>query len=216
MSLLYLISIYAVFFFQVTGILLFAIFHKRSSFEYNLLGIFVLGSFIIQIFNIYNSDYNLYLVPIYGLFEFTIFSILFFKLISPQNKNLFLIIASIISIVLIIEGITSYFNQNAASFFSYGKVLTNLSIITYSAFYIINTLQDKSKKIEPHKINLSFVILAYYVTTLLNYIAINFLVNNSLQIVGYFWQFHAIVNVLFYMALTFLLWKHGKTQNSLR
>jgi hypothetical protein len=189
---------------------------KKLSFEYKLVGVFILGSFIFQVFNFYITDYNLYFVPLYGLFEFTIFSILFLKLISPQNKNLFLIIASIISIVLIVEGITSYFNQNAASFFSYGKVLTNLSIITYSAFYIINTLRDKSKKIEPNKINLSYTLMAYYILTLLNYIAINFLVNNSLQIVGYFWNFHAFINILFYIALTFLLWKYGKTPKPLR
>lgn len=216
MNYIFTISVYSILMFQFSGILLFSLFHKKLSFEYKLIGVFILVSFIFQIFQFYGNNFNLYLYPLYGLFEFTLFSILFAKLIKFSKKLLFGIIVFLISILLIVEGVTAYADQNAQTFHSYGKIISNLSIITYSIYYIITALLDKSKKIDPQKINLSFVLLTYFAITLLNYISINFLVNNSLTIVSYFWQFHAVFNVLFYGALTFLLWKHGRSRKSLR
>jgi hypothetical protein len=210
------ISIYLILAVLLLGSIIFIVKFRFLDFGFKAIGIFILTNFVVQLISFFNFGYNLYFVAIYGLFELILFSVLYGRFINFKHKTLFVIIVTVISTLLIYEGVTSYVNQNVESFNSYGKIFSHLTIITYSVYYIIDTLINKSKKIEPQKINLSFVILIFYVITLINFIAINFLVNNSLQIVVYFWNFYAVLNVLFYGALTFLLWKHGKSRKYLR
>jgi hypothetical protein len=198
-----------------------AVYFKHLKKEYKYVAAFVTGSFVTQVLYLYfgyiaAAGFNLFMIPLYGIFEFAMFSLVFAVFFSSKNKKLFTLFVTLIALLLIFEGVYSFFNQNPAKFISYGKILVNLSIISYSVYYIINTLLDKSKKIIPGRIKLSFITLIYYVITLLLFIAINFLVNTKLQIVFYFWIFHAFVTSLFYVILTTILWKHGKSRKSLR
>jgi hypothetical protein len=214
-NLIWQILYYSAFIAPLIGAIIGAIYYKKLKTEDRILAGFLLASFLTQVLQMYfgfiKDVPNLFLIPLYGFFEFLLFSIIYARFFSGETKKVLNFIIPIIGIGLMTEVAISFFNQNPTKFISYGKIFVNLSIIGYSSTYLIKVLLDKKQKLIPNRINLSFILLINYTLTLLLFLAVNFLINNSLKIVSYFWMFHALITALYYGILTYYIWNRGKT-----
>lgn len=152
---------------------------------------------------------NVTLFNIVGISEIIIFSIFYLNIL--KNKKLIYFLSSIGVIYSLVE-IVLINSQNIVSFQSYAKVISAFIIITISLYYIMNQLL-REKEIELKQ--LVFVIISYFSLELIFLLPLNFLVNNTSNLVVYIWLFRLSCNLLFYSFLIYTLWKNGKTQKQL-
>lgn len=160
-------------------------------------------------------NYNLFLIPIFGFIELSIFSIIYYKHIyKTKSKLLWFIIA--LTFLLIFQDL--FFRDqlfDPSRFNSFGKVISDLVILFFALSYIIQGV-NKTSPLRKDYLILSFVLLFYFSINMLFTISVNFLVNEQISIVIVFWVMNLIFTLLFYVALIYLLWQNGKIQKRLQ
>lgn len=186
----------------------------RLLLAYLILG--VLTELISKYFGYYSSTkYNLFLIPIYGLLELVLFSILYYRYIIRNRSKLYIyfILFLICLIIIDLSRIESMFK--ASSFQSYGKVIADAGIVVFCLIYYLDVVKGKIKPtFELNLLNAASII--FFSLNLIIFLAINFLVNANYGIVMFFWFFNLTIVCLYYMIIIYLIWRNGKTRKSLR
>lgn len=198
------------------GLFFYKYLNKISRLLLLFLGMNLAVELLFRYFGYYSSlRYNLFLIPIFALFEIAFYSVLYYKHILRSKSNI-LITFSIVSFLLALVSLCFYktlFQQK--TFHSFGKVVADLTVIVFCITYYWRLLTGKIKQVkEVSQLNATFLI--YYSVNLILFLPINFLVNASINIVFLFWVINLVSLVLFYLVLTYMIWRNGKTQKCLQ
>lgn len=159
--------------------------------------------------------YNLFLIPIFGLMELFLFSFIYYKYIFRTYNKIALAVI-IVAIVVVVQDL--FFREklfDPSRFNSFGKVVSDLVILFAALLHIFRSM-NSSLPFRKDYLILSFVLLFYFSINMLFTVAINFLVNEKMNIVFAFWAINLIFTLLFYIALSLLIWQNGRIRKSLQ
>lgn len=128
-----------------------------------------------------------------------------FYLHKREFKKMGIIIGFLLLLLSVsLNVIPSYFKLHL-------RFIYSLTITFYSLMYIYGVLMEKIK-ISKNEIILNSGILLFFCVDAFLAIATDYLINNSLIIVSWFWTFRAILLQVFYVSLIYYLWKRMKYQ----
>lgn len=172
-------------------------------------GAYIIGLFLFELFSqkigviLHN---NLLLFSISSFFHFLFLTFIYtYRLFGITRFKLLLIIV-LGSIPLCIS---SWSSDSTSTFQSYDRLFYDLIIILYTlVFYYKIILGSEWSK---HAILLNGAGLLFFALDLFLAAATNFLVNQNLELVSWFWTGRAICLQFFYGLLIYYLWKDGKT-----
>lgn len=180
------------------------------------LGLCLVVDLIYRVIGYYSvSQYNLFVIPIFAFLELIFFANLYYRLILKSRSRILFIFIVLALMVIFSEllFIDRLFQQK--TFHSFGKVVADLTVIVFCITYYWRLLTGKIKQVkEVSQLNATFLI--YYSVNLILFLPINFLVNASINIVFLFWVINLVSLVLFYLVLTYMIWRNGKTQKYLQ
>lgn len=165
------------------------------------------------IVNFYSN--NLIILPVYSLIEL-VFFLFFYRIYLFKVRQNILIGIGLIGIVYIIGEILFYFIFNTLDskvYQPYAKVVDNFIIIMLSLTFF----QEKMNRFRESKwenVTLNLVIITFFTLNLIFFLPFNFLINESTGLKFYFWLGNLTITVLFYLYLTWSIWKNGRTQRS--
>lgn len=202
------------------GIIVGLFYRKQLERCFYLFYIYLIFSLIIDLFSRYFGyysvfKYNLFLIPIFGFLELSMFSVIYYRyIIKSSNKYLRCFIFALLGLILIdLSRIGSMFD--ASSFRSYGKVIADAGIVVFCLIYYLDVVKGRIKPtFELNLLNAASII--FFSLNLIIFLAINFLVNASYGIVMFFWNFNLVIVCLYYIIIIYLIWRNGKTRKSLR
>lgn len=189
----------------------------RLNKTYLLILLYLILSLVTNELTIYfreNAGYNLFLLPVYSFLELLIFSYLYLTVFIKHQQR-WLVYFSILMHLLIaldLAFLTDLFN--AETFFAFGKVVSDITIVVFALIYYKNVLEEK-QTIEREYLVLNAGFVSYFALNLLIFSSINFLINESLSLVDPFWILNAASTLAFYLFLMYMLWQHGKTRKTL-
>lgn len=188
-------------------------FYKKLPNIYKLISLYIWWGACINCLGIYfkNTGYNLFLVPIYSFIELAIFSYIyiyiFFKKTSFLYKGLIFLAHSLI----ILDFLFLYDLFNAKTFDAFNKVVSDVTIILLCLRYYSSILKEETP-INKELILLNSVFIGYFSINCLIFLSMNFLVNESRDLVIPFWLLNAFSILSLYMFFIYMIWQHGKTQ----
>lgn len=195
------------------GILVSLVFIRKLNLTGKLLAWYLYLGFItdalVRYFGFINAlEFNLFIVPFYGLFEFGIFALLFYRVFFNKSKlilaAIFITTSLIAADILIVSKIFV-----VKEYTTYTKVISNLAIIFFCLAYLKRYLQQSDLK--KTLLTINNVCLAFFTANLALYSSINFLVNTNIEIVGYFLIFNIVTINAFYIFIIYQIWLIGKT-----
>lgn len=156
---------------------------------------------------------NLILIPLFGFSELLFYTYFFSKSIFSKNKrsrNITLILGGIGLGYIIFEIINSD-PTKPENFQTYARVVDALLVVTYSMIYLYNSLSNDDR-LERNIFALVSGLLVYFSLNVILLLPINFMINEASVIKFYFWFAYTILIILFYIFITYILWKSGKTR----
>lgn len=153
------------------------------------------------------SDNNLFLLSISSFANFAFLIYFYFKhlLDIKFNKAIPIILLGIVP--MIVSLVLGYNFQN---FQSYDRALYSFAIMLLSLYYFYWLLNENKKASKESIILNSFVLLFFSIDTFLA-VGTNYLVNENLMLVAWFWFFRAVFLQLYYGSLIYYSWQIGKT-----
>ncbi len=157
------------------------------------------------------KQFNLFLIPIYGLAELLLFSFLYLRYLIQGKKNGLIVFLGLMAIGILFEIIFAPYIFSAKEFISFGKPLANLGILVLCFFTFYQWITEKTPKSQS-LVSLNGAIFIYYSLNLLLYLFINFLVNENITLVTIFWSINLVSVLLFYSILILFIWQNGKTR----
>ena len=155
---------------------------------------------------------NLFLIPIFGFVELLFFTYLFAALLNKKNPRTAasIVITGGLGLSYILFDIFANDPLNSSGFQTYARVVDAVLIVFFCMTYFYNTLANEIKT-NQHVFLLISGILVYYSLNVILLLPINFMINDASQLKFYFWFAYTILMILFYIFLTYTLWRSGKT-----
>jgi hypothetical protein len=169
-----------------------------------------------DVFHRFLTDYNLFLQPIYGAVELFVFSLIYEKCLLKKKSKIRFIIRILIYMLLAYDFLYTAINMELSSYNAYGMIIMDIYILTCGILYYRKVFTAESFDFPKTHLLFNANVLVYFGFNLLFYASINFLVNNRLDIVIWFWLINAILIDLFNIFNIFLLWQTGKTRKHLQ
>lgn len=157
----------------------------------------------------YLTGENLVLVPLFGAIEFFLFSCVYYLILFKKWTIRFVLFTLFTLFFLSIEFFQS-FHLIPQKFQSYSRVFEGCCILFFAVYYYYCTLKEK---IPFHSQLILFntgTILFFSINSLWH-VLINFLINSPTSFIYSIWLINAIALPLYYIFLTLLIWKNGKT-----
>jgi hypothetical protein len=166
---------------------------------------------------------NLILLYPYLVLEFVLLSLMYRELLKLEGWRHHWIGIYTVIVGTALTGYGTYMlstgqGANAATFQLYPKVLVNGSVLIYAVQFVLCTLRRGSSNTT---LNSQFIVinngvLLYFSGSAVVFIALNFLLNVSVQISIVFFLANALLSLTFYCFCLFALWKYRSTQARLR
>ncbi|WP_264789307.1 hypothetical protein [Aureispira anguillae] len=100
---------------------------------------------------------------------------------------------------------------NAETFYAFSKVIADLTIIILCLIYYWKVLKEEMP-IDKELLLLNSGFISYFSINCFIFLSINFLINESLDLVTPFWTLNALSALFLYLFLTYMIWQHGKIQ----
>jgi len=200
----------------IVGLLYFRYINKG----YRILVVYLAGALIMDLlyryFGYYSHlEYNLFLIPLWGFFELVVFSVLYYKYIFKSGSNILLVFIVMMLLLIASEFFSVSQLFKIKTFQSIGKVIADVAIIWFCFLYYWDVFRGEIAVKSKYGL-LNAGILVYYSINLILFLPINFLVNEKLNLVIFFWVVNLISMLLFYFLLIYLIWQDGKTRKILR
>ncbi|WP_238528722.1 hypothetical protein [Kordia algicida] len=143
------------------------------------------------------------------LLELLIFLKLYYELTQKKKLVIFLSIFGVL--YTIIESI--YVNTNDVKLFQpYAKAFGPLLIVGMTLLFFFELIRDEENlfKRENDYFVLNSMILCFFSLQFLVFLPLNFLVNTDIQLTGYILIGNIFFMILFYLYLTYFIWKRGR------
>ena len=185
----------------ILGSIVSGYFYRRLDPIWKVMGIYLFICLIFDLINRYLGiviENNLMIIPIFGLFEFLFFTILYRRYL-PGNRKARIMFFSILILILIILDIVYAFTLSIDNFQSYARILDTGGIIVYCLSLFADILTNISQ-FEGKIVVLNSMILLYMAASLLVFLPINFLIKASAINDFRLWVFgfHFIITASFY------------------
>jgi hypothetical protein len=103
---------------------------------------------------------------------------------------------------------------NTKTFYAFSKVVADLAIVVLCLKYYSAILKEEVS-VNKELLVLNSVFIGYFSINSILFLSINFLVNESLDLVTPFWVLNALSALFLYLFLTYMIWQHGRTQKTL-
>lgn len=197
----------------VVGVIVGIIRFKMMSGEHLVLWIYLLVAVAADVANRMLAEWqgdNLIMLPLFGLLEYILFAWLYYHFLLKSKSKVLFSILCLIGAVLLFDLLTAD-TSNPATFQSYGRVLDGLSIIGLSLFFFRKIMLEQRPEHRRY-MGLNSGIMLFFLINSLWFLALNFLINHSLEMLYYIWMINAIATPLFYCFLTWHIWQSGKIQ----
>lgn len=179
---------------------------------------YVLIALIFHVLSHYYGYYyrnNLIFAQTYGFFELFIFMIIYRSFLLKKLTGIFILVLGICGLLYIAnESLTLDFND-LENFQYYSRPIDALIIVVASILFFIEQI-GQSKTVDMSKMILNGVILTYFSLNLIMILPINYFINADTDLKFIFLVSNMITTTLFYIYLTYSLWKNGKIQKPLR
>ena len=161
----------------------------------------------------YVKGFNLYIVPFYAAIELCLFSWLFYKYLTKENR-VFLIVMALFGSLFVIEAL--WLNQitEAPGFRSYSKVITDLAIVAYCLLYFGIELQRPNPDRDKLLFNVGTII--FFSINFLVFGSINFLVNVSRAITAWILYVNTFSLAGYYSFLIWRMWEQSRKRKQVR
>lgn len=186
-------------------------YRRKLDVESRLIWIYLLLALAIdiaaRIIAVYH-DNNLFLWSFLATMELLVFGQFYTQLVKKKSIAYGLILAGLLYIVFDVFWANP---QEVSSFQSYAKVVSASMIVLLSLFYIIYQMRT-DVIISWEKLNLNLAILTYFTLNVILLLPINFLINEGSGWAIYIWYLYLSITVLFYIYLSFYLWRSGKNR----
>lgn len=150
----------------------------KSSAELKLISVYLLIAIFVDVLSsklAYAGYNNLFILHIYSLVEFILFSTIIFKLLKNRRQKQGILIAGVIGIILII--LNTIFIQSLDQFNSYSAAFVSFSIILYCILYF-SQLINLSDTTTVEMTVIKWIIIMLFIYHNINLIALFF--SNSL------------------------------------
>ena len=198
----------------IIGVSVGAIFYKyldnvhRSVSIY--LGFMLLVDFTSRIYAYCFSNNHIILL-LYSMLELILFLYFYLKYML-RKKYLAIICIGIAGILYILWELIT-FRENAKQFQPYSKIADNAMII----FLVLTFFSEKISNYSDSKwdyFKLNIAVLLFFTINLIFFLPLNFLINEETG--AYFWIGIVIINMLFYLYLTSLIWQNAAASRKLK
>lgn len=116
-----------------------------------------------------------------------------------------------IGILWFIYELFTYQNNGVLNFISYAQIYMGIMLSIYCILGLFEQLQS-SQKINITEQLLLFIFLSYFALYLVYTIVQNFILNQSFSNKSFvlFYSSYALLHIVYYSVLTYVLWMHGK------
>ncbi|MGB0523075.1 MAG: hypothetical protein ACPGJS_08950 [Flammeovirgaceae bacterium] len=159
------------------------------------------------------GKFNLFMIPLFAFAELVLFAYLYYQHFLDKPKLMLWVLVVPISLAIVdfrlVNGST-----DAHQYQSYGMVIADFTIILCSLAYFWKTIQASKNPPELFALNSAFLI--FFSFNMLLFSALNFLVNEHINLVAFFWIANNVSLVAFYSFIIYQLWQHGKTLKTLQ
>ncbi|MEM6722218.1 MAG: hypothetical protein AAF611_23020 [Bacteroidota bacterium] len=154
---------------------------------------------------------NLFLFFVLTLLELFVFMKLYHLLIKKKKLVLGL---AVFGILLTIADIVYVSAFELRLFQPYSKILATLLIVFLALIYFFELIKtgENLYKSKNHYLYLNSMILCFFAIQFLVFLPLNFLVNVDRQMADYVFVTNAFVLNIFYLYLTYFIWKRGRNQ----
>lgn len=162
---------------------------------------------------VYAAKYgnNLIFIPISGFLELTTFSFFYYQFLSKKRWLYPLVLAALVFIVYEALSINV---ANVADFQAYSRAIASF-LVTLMSINCFFEWIGSEQSIPGNLWFLNSGILIFYAFNLICFLPVNFLINVDSDVKFSFWFANFLVTLIFYIVLSFVIWKHGKSRRRL-
>lgn len=165
-------------------------------------------------FGYYHKN-NLWFAQSYGFFELLIFIMIYRQHMLQKTSGIIILVLGICGLIYIVyENLTIDFND-LKNIQYYSRAIDAMIILAASILYFLEQI-GRTKTSDISKMILNGAILVYFSLNLIMILPINYFVNAKTDLKYIFMVSNMITTTLFYIYLTYSLWKNGKIQKPLR
>jgi hypothetical protein len=200
---------YIVPFVLLLGVIIGSCYFKKISTNSRIFLFYMMASLIIDRIAIIlenTTKNNLILFSLLSLVEIITFSLVYHSFIQAKK---FVLIAAILGVTYILIEIALINPNHVASFQPYSKIASSFLIVIMGLKYMVDQIK---KELPFYNRNLHFIIISYFSLELILLLPLNFLINETSNVVFYIWYLRLSINLLFYIYLIRFIWKNGITQ----
>lgn len=205
----------------VLGVITGLWFYNRLSPKYRWMLAYLGCALLIDILSRYwglisSKQNNLVFLSVSGLIDLVFVAGLYNFYYLPKGQRWLLYPAAAI-FLLVVCNLLFFGNLFSAAntFQSYDKLICNMVIVVYTLFCFMELLRHRRKEHrEMMRINSS--ILVFFAVDILISMAANFLINESLTLVVYFWVLRLLLLTGMYLILIYTIWQSGKNPKHLQ
>lgn len=189
-------------------------FYKHLDVIGKLLFLYLAGSLLIDLSSRLLAEIignNLFLFFVLTLLELFVFLKLYYHL--TQKKKLVIGVAVLGVVYTLVESI--YINVADVKVFQpYSKALGPLLIVIMALFFFFELIKDEENlyKNEGDYLVLNSTVLCFFALEFLIFLPLNFLINTAIELAGYVFVGNVFFLILFYVYLTYFIWKRGRSQ----
>lgn len=200
--------------FVVIGIVTF----KKLQPLYKWLFFYMLIALIFHIFsNYFGFVYgnNQRWIQSYGFFELLIFIFIYRLFLLKKLTGMIFFIVGILGLIYMVgeNVLTNFFDLKNIQYYS--RAIDAFLIVLASVLYFLEQI-GRTKTVDISKMILNGAILVYFSLNLIIILPINYFINADSELINIFLVSNMITTTLFYIYLTYSLWKNGKIRKPLR
>lgn len=154
-------------------------------------------------------------IQAYGFFELLIFIFIYRLFLLKKLTGMIFFIVGILGLIYMVgeNVLTNFFDLKNIQYYS--RAIDAFLIVLASVLYFLEQI-GRSKTVDIAKMILNGAILVYFSLNLIIILPINYFINADSKLINIFLVSNMITTTLFYIYLTYSLWKNGKIQKPLR
>jgi len=183
----------------IIGILVGFYYFKNLNLHSKFLVFYIAFSAVFDALTRIFTEYNLYLIPLLGVFELFVFSAMYDRCLMKNRSMPMLIIRVLLYFYLAYDFVDTLVFHEVRYFNAYGRIIMDMYILSYGIMYFRKAFKNESVDINKTHLLFNTGVLIYFGFNFIFFSSVNFLVNTELDIIIWFWIVNAIVVELFYL-----------------
>jgi hypothetical protein len=189
---------------------IFIFFRKKEFKSYWVFGTYLIFLFLLELFSkkigaLFHNN-NLIVFSVSALSHFVFLTLIYFRYLIDVGKKTRNIVLGLGIIPLLIS---NFAFANISAFQSYDRAIYSLTITVYT--FILFYEMVKRDRWNKHTLLFNSAVLLFFSLDVLLAVGTNYLVNEKITFVSWFWTGRAVFLQLFYGTLIYYLWKLGRT-----